>query len=96
MIDDKNDKIKIAVVGDVHDLWEAEDELALKHLGVDLVLFVGDFGNESVEIVRQIAEIKLPKAVILGNHDAWYSATPWGQKKRLLTTALKKIEYSNN
>ena len=73
--------IKIAVVGDVHDQWQAEDELALKHLGVDLVLFVGDFGNESIEIVRQIASINLPKAVILGNHDAWYTASVWGQKK---------------
>ena len=36
--------IKIVVVGDVHDQWEAEDGAALKHLGVDLVLFVGDLG----------------------------------------------------
>jgi uncharacterized protein (TIGR04168 family) len=25
--------------------------------------------------------LSLPKAVILGNHDAWYSATPWGRKQ---------------
>ena len=73
--------IQIAVVGDVHDRWEREDELALKHLGIDLVLFVGDFGNESVEVVRQVASVDLPKAVILGNHDAWYTASVWGQKK---------------
>jgi uncharacterized protein (TIGR04168 family) len=72
---------RIAVVGDVHDLWDAEDEAALKHLGVDLVLLVGDFGNESVEVVRAIANLNLPKAAILGNHDAWYSATEWGRKK---------------
>jgi uncharacterized protein (TIGR04168 family) len=75
------EQITIAVVGDVHDLWSYEDEIALKHLGVDLVLFVGDFGNEAVEIVRQIAAVKLPKAVILGNHDAWYSASSWGRQK---------------
>lgn len=75
------DIIKIAVVGDVHDRWETEDELALKHLGIDLVLFVGDFGNESVEIVRKVASVDLPKAVILGNHDAWYTASPWGRKQ---------------
>lgn len=74
--------IKIAVVGDVHDRWEPEDEIALKHLGVDLVLFVGDFGNEAVELVRAIAAVDLPKAAILGNHDAWYSATNWGKKQR--------------
>jgi uncharacterized protein (TIGR04168 family) len=73
--------LKIAVVGDVHDQWEAADEIALQHLGVDLLLFVGDFGNEAVEVVRAIAQINLPMAAILGNHDAWYSATDWGMKK---------------
>lgn len=72
---------RIAVVGDVHDLWDEEDEVALQQLNVDLVLLVGDFGNESVEIVRSIAKLDLPKAAILGNHDAWYSATDWGKKK---------------
>ncbi|PZU92078.1 MAG: TIGR04168 family protein [Pseudanabaena sp.] len=67
--------IKIAIVGDVHDLWQPiEDRLALKALDVDLVLFVGDFGNESVEVVQAIANLDIPKAVILGNHDAWYTA----------------------
>ncbi len=75
------ERITIAVVGDVHDLWDEQDEQALEHLGVDLVLFVGDFGNEAVEVVRKIAAVKLPKAVILGNHDAWYSASSWGRQK---------------
>ncbi|MEP0870435.1 TIGR04168 family protein [Trichocoleus desertorum AS-A10] len=78
---DRNQTIKIAVIGDVHDAWEAEDGQALKHLGVDLALFVGDFGNESVEVVRAIAAVDLPKAAIMGNHDAWYSASDWGRKK---------------
>lgn len=73
--------IKIAVVGDVHDLWEAEDAIALQKLAVDLVLFVGDFGNESVNVVRQITSIKLPIAAIMGNHDAWYTASDWGRKR---------------
>ncbi len=73
--------IKIAIVGDVHDRWEAADETALQHLGVDLVLFVGDFGNESVQVVRAIAAVKLPKATVFGNHDAWYSASDWGKQK---------------
>jgi uncharacterized protein (TIGR04168 family) len=77
----QNDPIKIAVVGDVHDQWEEEDGIALKHLGVDLVLFVGDFGNESVGVVRAIASLDLPKAAVFGNHDAWYTATEWGRKK---------------
>ncbi|MGJ3250647.1 MAG: TIGR04168 family protein [Elainellaceae cyanobacterium] len=74
--------LTIAVVGDVHNDWDAtEDEAALRHLGVDLVLLVGDFGNEAVDVVRAIANLDLPKAVILGNHDAWYNATQWGRKK---------------
>jgi uncharacterized protein (TIGR04168 family) len=73
---------RIAVVGDVHDLWDEGDEQALKHLGVDLVLFVGDFGNESVEVVRAISQLDLPKAAILGNHDAWFTATAWGRGMR--------------
>ncbi len=73
--------LKIAVIGDVHDQWETTDNLALEYLGVDLALFVGDFGNESVEIVRRIASLEIPKAVVLGNHDAWYSATDWGRQR---------------
>lgn len=73
--------IKIAVVGDVHDRWEESDAVALKYLGVDLVLFVGDFGNESVPVVRAIASLDIPFAAILGNHDGWYTASSWGKKK---------------
>ena len=72
---------KIAVVGDVHYLWNEYDYQALKSLAVDLVLFVGDFGNESLQIVSEVASLDLPKAIVLGNHDAWFSATPWGRKK---------------
>ena len=72
----------IAVVGDVHDQWEEKDHQALIHLGVSLVLFVGDFGNESVRIVQKVSELPLKKAVILGNHDAWYTASQWGRRRR--------------
>lgn len=81
MTSNKVNPIRIAVVGDIHDLWEAEDEEALKHLNVHLVLFVGDFGNESVGVVKQVASVDIPKAAIMGNHDAWYTASDWGRKK---------------
>lgn len=71
----------IAIVGDVHDQWSDADNQALMALGIDLVLFVGDFGNEAVEIVRQVAAVSLPKAVILGNHDVWYTASKSNRKK---------------
>jgi uncharacterized protein (TIGR04168 family) len=82
MVDKSPQSIKIAIVGDVHDQWEDADAIALQHLGVDLVLFVGDFGNEAVELVSRIAALDLPKATIFGNHDAWYTASDWGRSKR--------------
>jgi uncharacterized protein (TIGR04168 family) len=78
----KEETFTIAVVGDVHEQWQQQDEDALIALAVDLVLFVGDFGNESVEIVRKISKLSLNKAVVLGNHDAWYTASDWGRKNR--------------
>jgi uncharacterized protein (TIGR04168 family) len=77
----ENRPLTVAVIGDVHDQWSPLDAVALHHLAVDLALFVGDFGNEVVDLVQQIADLDLPKAVILGNHDAWYTATDWGRKK---------------
>ncbi|MEM7794408.1 MAG: TIGR04168 family protein [Cyanobacteria bacterium P01_C01_bin.118] len=71
----------IAIVGDVHGQWSHADKQALESLGVDLALFVGDFGNEDVSIVQQIATVSLPKAVILGNHDAWYTSSKRNRKK---------------
>ncbi|NEP17356.1 MAG: TIGR04168 family protein [Leptolyngbya sp. SIO4C1] len=73
--------LTIAAIGDIHEQWEAADADALLALKVDLALFVGDFGNEAVDIVRQVAAVPLPKAVILGNHDAHYSASRRGRKR---------------
>jgi hypothetical protein len=43
-------------------------------LGCDGALVrAGDFGEENVELVRDITNLEFPKAVILGNHDAWWS-----------------------
>ncbi|TAO02657.1 MAG: TIGR04168 family protein [Phormidium sp. SL48-SHIP] len=74
-------QLRIAAVGDVHDQWDERDNAILQDWNLDLVLFVGDFGNESLTVVECISRLSLPKAVILGNHDAWYTATPWGRKK---------------
>ncbi|MFB2937121.1 TIGR04168 family protein [Aerosakkonemataceae cyanobacterium BLCC-F154] len=81
ILGNQNQLVKIAVVGDVHDQWETADGEALRRLGVDLVLFVGDFGNESVGVVEAIASLDIPKAAIFGNHDAWYTATEWGRQR---------------
>ncbi|XP_065849303.1 uncharacterized protein [Euphorbia lathyris] len=44
-------------------------------------LQAGDFGNENVQLVQSVAELKFPKAVILGNHDSW-STKRFSQKKK--------------
>ncbi|MDJ0509809.1 MAG: TIGR04168 family protein [Crocosphaera sp.] len=81
MIINQKQVMTMAVVGDVHNQWEEIDNYILEQLKIDLVLFVGDFGNESVPIVGTITQLSLPKAVIMGNHDAWYTASAWGRKK---------------
>lgn len=77
----QDETIVIVVVGDIHDQWEVADGIALQKLGIDLALFVGDYGNESVDIVKAIADLDIPKAAVFGNHDAWYTATAWGRQK---------------
>lgn len=63
----------LTIVGDVHRWWRAADTVYLERSRPDLSLFVGDLGDEDVEMVRRIAAISVPKAVMLGNHDAWQS-----------------------
>lgn len=68
-------RVRIVVVGDVHDEWNAvQDGKVLQALQPDLVLFTGDFGDENVELVEHVSNLNFPKAVILGNHDCWYTA----------------------
>jgi len=57
----------------VHREWRTADTTYLERCRPDLAMFVGDLGDEDLEIVTRIAEIAVPKAVILGNHDAWQS-----------------------
>lgn len=37
----------------------------------------GDFGNENVDVVRDVSKLDLPKAAILGNHDCWQTVSPF-------------------
>lgn len=89
MIATPQSQVTIAIAGDIHQQWDDNDVAVLQALQVDLVLFVGDFGNEDLAVVRQIAALPLAKAVICGNHDAWYTATPWGRRKRPYNPALE-------
>ena len=80
----------VAIVGDCHDQWDAADGAALEALGPDLVLFVGDFGNENVDVVRAVSALRLPKAAILGNHDAWFSV--FRNRKRIAERTPRAAE----
>ena len=63
----------ILVVGDMHGQWQDADREFLERGDQELVLFVGDLGDEDVDVVRQVAATAADKAVVLGNHDAWQS-----------------------
>lgn len=66
---------RLVVVGDVHNQWNNRDAHALRFLQPDIALFVGDFGEEVLDLVKaikdQVNANKVPAAYILGNHDAW-------------------------
>lgn len=67
--------VRLVLIGDVHHQWDEQDVIALKHLQPDVALFVGDFGEEVVELVQtikqQVDAHNIPAAYVLGNHDAW-------------------------
>lgn len=63
----------LTVVGDIHRWWRPADATYLERVDPDLTLFVGDLGDEDVEIVEAVARLPIEKVVLLGNHDAWQS-----------------------
>jgi uncharacterized protein (TIGR04168 family) len=75
---------RIVLVGDVHDQWNEVDEAALVALSPDVVLFVGDYGNENVSVVRKIAKYaestQASVAAVTGNHDGFYSMSNTGRE----------------
>ena len=86
--------IRLAIIGDVHDAWGPRDEAALKQgalSDVSCVVFVGDFGNENVRLVKTVSQLDMPKAVILGNHDAWFTMIP-KRRKESLSQLLSSVE----
>ena len=63
----------LVAIGDIHRCWREVDSAYLERTQPDLAMFVGDLGDEDVEMVTKIASLSVKKAVILGNHDAWQS-----------------------
>lgn len=54
------------------------------------MLFTGDFGNENVDLVRDVSKLDFPKAAILGNHDCWETVSPFAPYM-----VLRSIEFTN-
>ena len=90
--------LTLAVVGDVHDHWDDESSNALASLGADVAIFVGDFGNENVDIVKKIASVEIPerKIFMCGNHEAFYSMTSRGRQRAariaMMSSNLKNMK----
>ena len=51
----------ILVVGDIHKEWRTADSEYLEQGTQDLTLFVGDLGDEDVDMVRMVANIDVRK-----------------------------------
>lgn len=70
----QRDPVRIAVVGDVHLVFDRRDVSLLDGAGYDLVLFVGDLAGYGeaggLRVARRIARLRTPALVLPGNHDA--------------------------
>ncbi|MEZ5990488.1 MAG: TIGR04168 family protein [Planctomycetota bacterium] len=64
---------EILVLGDLHGCFDDRDLAWIEDRAPELVLFVGDLGDEDPDIVRRIRQLQVPYRVMLGNHDAWFS-----------------------
>lgn len=73
----------LTVVGDIHRCWRPADAAFLEASDSALNLFVGDLGDEDVAMAEAVAGLRAPKAVILGNHDAWQSFSHKAISRRL-------------
>ncbi|MCP4426148.1 MAG: hypothetical protein GY803_16775 [Chloroflexi bacterium] len=65
--------VNIAIIGDVHLHFVAEDVAFFNQSDYDLILFVGDLSNyrphKGLSTARQIAQLEKPTIFIPGNHD---------------------------
>jgi uncharacterized protein (TIGR04168 family) len=67
--------LRIAIAGDLHDQWHEGDQALLLALAPDALLVVGDLSDGRARIPRLLAELPLPTACILGNHDCGKDAS---------------------
>ncbi|MFQ5506824.1 MAG: metallophosphoesterase, partial [Planctomycetota bacterium] len=64
---------ELLIVGDLHGHFDAQDIRFLDERRAELVVFVGDLGDEDPGLTERVCEVRAPKVVLLGNHDAWES-----------------------
>ncbi|MFM7086012.1 MAG: TIGR04168 family protein [Cyanobium sp.] len=62
-------ELNLAIAGDLHDQWDADDQALLHRLQPDALLLVGDLSDGRSRIPTLLSELDLPLACILGNHD---------------------------
>jgi uncharacterized protein (TIGR04168 family) len=72
--------VELYVIGDVHGLWDDVDAAFLEGRGTTAI-FVGDYGDEDVRLVEQLAAVRTPKAITFGNHDAWHAMRGRGPRE---------------
>ena len=68
-------ELRIAIAGDLHGQWDAVDEQLLAQLRPDALLVVGDLSDGQARIPARLAQLPLPLACILGNHDTGRDAS---------------------
>ncbi len=65
--------MRLALIGDIHGSWDERDTDWFNGSDLDGVLFTGDLprtiGNEAFRVAEHLAALRLPTAVIAGNHD---------------------------
>jgi uncharacterized protein (TIGR04168 family) len=60
---------RLAVVGDPHGAWDAQDAALMEVLAVDALLLVGDLSDGHPRIPSLLRRLTVPTACVLGNHD---------------------------
>ena len=67
------DRIRIAVVGDLHTYWDHMDLAYFNHSDYDMLFFTGDLGGgtagSSLNIAKSITQLQKPTLVMPGNND---------------------------
>ncbi|QEY33375.1 TIGR04168 family protein [Synechococcus sp. RSCCF101] len=61
--------LNIAIAGDLHGQWDRHDALVLESAAADALLVVGDLSDGDCRYARELADLTLPVACVLGNHD---------------------------